>query len=434
MVAVLVRDDVGVDEQPALRPELLLELVEEAEIDVDRLVGGAVEGSGAAGRGPAARLHRAGEEDGVGRHVAVAEGRRPEVLDGLDVGDDRALDRIVGVLARLAALIERGVVGGLALAEPREAAERRAGPAASADHLEDDDDQQPDETEPAATDREPAAAPILPPPPRRSDTPDVSSRPLSRYLMSGRPPGRVRHRESDLDRTVHLLAGRREVEGDVALEPSHRSHRPRDLESATGQPRVAPRPARSALRRRRPRTAGPGGGVASSRARSYAGLSVRSRRVGPNTSTSSSRPRATTRLAGEVQRFTVTRVCTEATGSPGARRSRTSTCTETPAVRVLDRVVRGRQHRGDLGLPGGAALQRGLPVAGAGAHGDPDVGDLRIDQQDCLATDQHVRRGGLGTARGDLPRFGRTLPDATARWRGEGTHRERGRPTVGLNR
>ena len=52
VVAVLVRDDVGVDEQPALRPELLLELVEEAEVDVDQLVGGAVEGPGAAGGGP----------------------------------------------------------------------------------------------------------------------------------------------------------------------------------------------------------------------------------------------------------------------------------------------------------------------------------------------------------------------------------------------
>ena len=54
MVAVLVRDDVGVDEEAAVGPELLLQLVEEAQVDVDEPVGRAVEGAGAAGRTAAA--------------------------------------------------------------------------------------------------------------------------------------------------------------------------------------------------------------------------------------------------------------------------------------------------------------------------------------------------------------------------------------------
>jgi hypothetical protein len=44
VVAVFVREDVGLDERRVLRPELL-KLVEEPEIDVDELVGRAVEGS-----------------------------------------------------------------------------------------------------------------------------------------------------------------------------------------------------------------------------------------------------------------------------------------------------------------------------------------------------------------------------------------------------
>ena len=44
MVGVLVGDDVGVDEQPALGAELLLQRVEEGQVDVDQLVGRAAEG------------------------------------------------------------------------------------------------------------------------------------------------------------------------------------------------------------------------------------------------------------------------------------------------------------------------------------------------------------------------------------------------------
>src|SRR5215207_1769115 len=159
VVAVLVRDDVGVDEQAALRAELALQLVEEGEVDVHELVGGAVERPRAAGRPTAAGLHRAGEEHGVGGHVVLAERGRPVVLDRVDVGHDRAVDRGVGVAAVVAGLLELAVVGLLALPEAGQPAQRGAGPAvAAAGQLQDDDDDQADEAEPAAPDRDAAAA------------------------------------------------------------------------------------------------------------------------------------------------------------------------------------------------------------------------------------------------------------------------------------
>src|SRR5215207_8342454 len=80
---------------------------------------------------------------------------------------------------------------------------------------------------PTATPRPPIRPPPNPPPPRRSRTLDVSRLPPSRYLMSGRPPARVRsapedlrlgfgHREPDLDRAAHFRPHRRQVETQVA--------------------------------------------------------------------------------------------------------------------------------------------------------------------------------------------------------------------------
>ena len=43
MMAVLVGDDVGLGERAALRAERLVQLLEEAEVDVDHLVGRTVE-------------------------------------------------------------------------------------------------------------------------------------------------------------------------------------------------------------------------------------------------------------------------------------------------------------------------------------------------------------------------------------------------------
>src|SRR5829696_4213125 len=96
----------------------------------------------------------------------------------------------------------------------------------------------------------PRPPPSPPPRPRRSWTLDVSRRPPSRYLILRRPflensraeqgAVRRRHGEPDLDRAVHLLAGWREVEVDLAvLEPCHRGDGPRDSEPAAAQPGVA---------------------------------------------------------------------------------------------------------------------------------------------------------------------------------------------------
>ena len=62
VVAVLVRDHVGLRERATLRAELRLELVEEAEIDVHALIGRAVERSDRRRRRAAPGVHLAGEE------------------------------------------------------------------------------------------------------------------------------------------------------------------------------------------------------------------------------------------------------------------------------------------------------------------------------------------------------------------------------------
>lgn len=66
-----VGNDVGVGEV-AVSAELLLHGAEEGEVDIDALVGGAVEGAGGGGGAAAARLHAFGEEHKFGRHVGLA--------------------------------------------------------------------------------------------------------------------------------------------------------------------------------------------------------------------------------------------------------------------------------------------------------------------------------------------------------------------------
>src|SRR3954447_16718809 len=114
VVAVLVGQHVGVDERATFGAEPGLQVVEEAQVDVDQLVARAVEGPRAAGRATAGGLHGAGEEHRVGGLVGGAQRLAPVVLDRVDVGDDRALDGVVRVADRLAGLLQRGVVGGLA--------------------------------------------------------------------------------------------------------------------------------------------------------------------------------------------------------------------------------------------------------------------------------------------------------------------------------
>ena len=75
VVAVLVREHVGLGKRAALGAEPRLELVEEAEVDVDLLVGGAVERADLRARVAAARLHRVRVEDRLRGRVAADGGR-----------------------------------------------------------------------------------------------------------------------------------------------------------------------------------------------------------------------------------------------------------------------------------------------------------------------------------------------------------------------
>ncbi len=102
VMAELMRDDVGHREVAALRAEARLELVHEAEIEVDLLIRRAIEGPGRGSRRSAIGLRRAVEQHEFRlRVVAVglAEGRRPE---GLDVVDD-----VGELLVRVALGIQR---------------------------------------------------------------------------------------------------------------------------------------------------------------------------------------------------------------------------------------------------------------------------------------------------------------------------------------
>ena len=75
VVAVLVGEHVGVGQRPALRAELLAQLVVEGQVDVHEVVGRAVERPGAGVGAAAAGVHPAAEEHGV--DVLVARLRAP---------------------------------------------------------------------------------------------------------------------------------------------------------------------------------------------------------------------------------------------------------------------------------------------------------------------------------------------------------------------
>ena len=301
---------------------------------------------------------------------------------------------------------------------------------------------------PPPPDRDAAAAAQPPPRPRRSWTLDVSRRRPrdtsssddlrgSKKLLSGAD---IANRTSTAPCTSWRggvrsrwtwLSSNRAIE---AMAPATRSPPPPSPASLTSSSAVSCAPKAAAYCRARCTASR----TASSRACSTAGLSGRSRHPGPDTSTSSSRPRSTTRSPTASSRATVSRVCTVATGSPGARRSRTSRWTDDGAgLHRLDRVPGRRDDGGHLRLGGLAALQRRLPVAGAHADGDPDVGELRLDQQDGLAADDDLRFGelGEGAVHGDLRRVrrrdsGRRRGTARARRAGDvllsGPHERRG--------
>ena len=69
MVPVLVGDHVGLRERPALGAEARAEVVEEPQVDVDVLVGRAVERAHGRRGSAAAALDGVGEEHGASRRV-----------------------------------------------------------------------------------------------------------------------------------------------------------------------------------------------------------------------------------------------------------------------------------------------------------------------------------------------------------------------------
>src|SRR5438309_8759 len=107
VVAVLVGDDVALREGPALRAEALRQLLEEADVEIDLLVVGAVERTHRSLGEPAGALRRVGVEDGLRREIRVASARElvaPILLDAVDETDDAAIVALVRVGPGLAVL------------------------------------------------------------------------------------------------------------------------------------------------------------------------------------------------------------------------------------------------------------------------------------------------------------------------------------------
>ncbi len=115
MVADLVGDDVGLGEV-AGGAELLVEFAEEPEVDVELLIGRAVEGADRRRVGAARRLHGVVEQHQGGRLVARArllEEARPHVLGGSEHDGGKLRLRVASGRANLA-LLRRGLLAGAA--------------------------------------------------------------------------------------------------------------------------------------------------------------------------------------------------------------------------------------------------------------------------------------------------------------------------------
>src|SRR5215210_547124 len=326
VVGVLVGDHVGVDEQAALGAEAGLQVVEEAQVDVDQLVGGAVERPGAARRAAALRLHLAGEVHGVGGPVVRAEHAAPVVLDRVDVGDHRAVHRVVGVPAVVAGLLELAVVRLLTLAQAAQPAERRAdvASATATEHLDQHHDQQPHEAEPAASDGQPPAAahPAAAPSPvlhARRVQPAALAVPHRRKTSRSGADIRKRTSTEPCTRSCcgvssSLGAPASKAAATPVTSPVNPARPARDIPaSATSTSPTSSAPKAPAYSRAR-RTAS---SIAARRASSGARLSGRSRHQGPSTMTSSSSPSAVSRPPAASGRLRTRRVCTLATGVPG---------------------------------------------------------------------------------------------------------------------
>src|SRR5690349_15759038 len=136
VMAELVRDDVGHREVAAFRAEARLELVHEAEVEVDLLVGRAIEGPGRRRRRATIGLRAAVEQDELRLGVVavgLAEGRRPE---GLDVAHD-----VGKLLVRVALRVERAAgLGRPAAREAPHTGDRATTAKDAAEQQEQDDD------------------------------------------------------------------------------------------------------------------------------------------------------------------------------------------------------------------------------------------------------------------------------------------------------
>ena len=199
VVAVLVGEHVGVDEGAALGAELRLQLVEEAQVDVDELVARAVEGPRAAGRRAAAGLHLSRRRRPCRSRCT---GRRASAPSSPGWSRSRRRPRTPRSRWRRR---RPGTAGSSWLlsacspcpspASPPNAAARAAAARRRAAWMRTTTIRPTSPSPPP-----PTAMPRPPPMPRRPDRRDGPGRsrnlrsrsPPSRYLILGRPPGRVR--------------------------------------------------------------------------------------------------------------------------------------------------------------------------------------------------------------------------------------------------
>ena len=164
VMAVLVRDHVGLHERRAADAEAGLQVVEEPEVDVDELVAWTVERADLRVGGAAPRIRLTREEDRVRvcvLAVAPLEHSVPELLHAVDDRDDAAVRPLVRVLPRLAVLVDvaRRVIDPDPLIGERRELRREPGTTAAVRENGDEDvDDQPDEAEPAAADCDAAGA------------------------------------------------------------------------------------------------------------------------------------------------------------------------------------------------------------------------------------------------------------------------------------
>ena len=144
---ILVSKDVRLCERPAARAELRLQLIEEAEVDVDVAIARAVERPGRRGRRPTAGLDAAVEEP-RSRPFVPTKRLRPVRLHAVDHGHDAAVIALVRVLPGLAGL--RELARRLPARPDRLAGQRPevAEPAAASEEEEREDDD--DRNEPSA--------------------------------------------------------------------------------------------------------------------------------------------------------------------------------------------------------------------------------------------------------------------------------------------